>query len=172
MENFAPTGLDLPRREAEKYAPRKFNERHFSILRMLAMNVSVKNVAALCGVTVPVVQYTRDSPAGQDVLESFRAELDLTAVNVSKEIQGLSPIALMTIGDTMLNAPKPEQRLAAAKDIMDRAGFIGKTAHVTNNFITQEDLDKMKKSAFASPPPEMVEDAEIIDDTKSNGAQE
>jgi len=145
MDNYGYTHLDngeldnLPVIKGTYYELKSLQERHKEVLRLLAMGVSKKDIAAKLGITVATIRMTANSVLGQEYLKYIRGEREEETMDIQKSIDELAAPAVDVIRQAIagkmeleLTDPesgklktveipvKNEQRIKASQDILSR----------------------------------------------------
>jgi len=130
---------------------RKYNlghvwDRHREILRLASTGLSNLDIARELNITPQTVSNTMNSPIVQEKMNALRDGRDESAMDVSERIREIAPVAVEKIIETMRNS---DLRLeyAAAKDLLDRAGFVAPTRMDIRKLdihMTGEDIEKIK----------------------------
>lgn len=128
-------------------------DRHHEIARRLLLGQSNKEVAQAMGITPQMVSIVRNSGCVREKLTTMHGARDLDSVDLAKEIRELAPKALRVMEELLESHDTPKHvRLAAARDMLDRAGFAPvKKVDLNNQHIvlSGEDIERMKQRAFA-----------------------
>lgn len=129
------------------YNPKKMNESHKEILRLLMLGEKKSVIAREVNVSLPVVDYVAKSDIGKQYLENMSAAKDIEAINVSDKISELSKIAIQKLGETLVNEDANiSHRDKVAMDILDRAGFSPtRKISVDDNRLKKNDIDEIKR---------------------------
>lgn len=129
----------LPAHKGTYYEMQKLQERHKEILRLLALGVSKKDIAASLGITNAMIRYVEGSVLGSEYLEFIRGEREEEAIDIQRSIDNLAAPAVDVIRQAIagkmgveLTDPdtgkpknvelpvKQEQRIKASQDILSR----------------------------------------------------
>jgi predicted transcriptional regulator len=122
---------------------------HHEILRLSLMGNKQIDIANHLGVSPVMVSYTLRSPIAARQLECMHADRDKKAIKVAEEIQKLAPIAIQVMGE-LLDNELPNIKMAAAKDILDRAGHAAVQrikADVQHTHFTSDEISEIKQRA-------------------------
>ena len=122
---------------------------HHEILRLALIGNKPVEIAAHLGVSPAMVSYTLRSPIAARQLECMHADRDGSAIKVAEEIKKLAPRAVEVL-EELLDDPLPNMKLAAAKDILDRAGYAAVRlvkAEVQHSHFTSEEISEIKQRA-------------------------
>jgi hypothetical protein len=129
-------------------------EHHHEILRLAIMGHSRDEISEKVGCTPQTVTNTLNSRLGQEKLALLRAERDTSCTDVASAIRELAPRALEIMSEVMENGTTPAGvRLAASKDLLDRAGFAApKQVQVTSvtAHLTHDEIKELKDRAMAT----------------------
>lgn len=130
-----------------KYVIKHMWDRHHEIIRLLVMGMAYRDIANTLKITPQTVSDVANSPIVQEKLLKLRGERDVEAVDIGARIKKLAPSAVAKVKEVM---DKGDLRtsLTAARDILDRSGFVpptkidmrGMIAHVTT-----KELDEIKE---------------------------
>jgi len=94
---------------------------HHEVIRLSLIGMKPVDIANHLNITPQMVGYTLRSPLAIRQLDCLKAERDLDAIDVAKEIKNLAPKAVQVL-EELLDDSLPNIKLAAAKDVLDRAG--------------------------------------------------
>ncbi len=125
---------------------------HHEIMRLLVMGLSRQEIARIMGVSPVTVTNVQNSPICRDRLNALREKRDANAMDMTNAIRELAPLAVRKLEDTM-SCGLPNVELAAAKDVLDRAGYTPVTRVRTENYnlhFTPDELAEIKKRALES----------------------
>jgi hypothetical protein len=131
------------------FSLKKMNQVHKDIIRRIVLGMSNKDIAAELGVSEATVVNTKYSPIVQSQLANMNASLDVETMEVASEITKLAPIAAMLLKEVMLDGNvKPETRVTAARDILDRAGHAAvKRVQVDHKKMDDDKIAAIKEAA-------------------------
>jgi len=159
------------RTETDYYELKKLREQHHAIIRMKFANpaISGKEIAEALGITAQMVYYTLNSEQAKNKLAVMRGYADEEAYDAQAEIRSLSPMAIQTLAQIMMdkNESGANRRLAAS-DLLDRNPQTSTKStvehkHETNRTITADELAEIKQQARASGT---IKDADYEDITE------
>ena len=144
-------GRRSPTRKA--YEISHMTERHHEIARRLLLGQGNKEIASAMGITPQMVSIVRNSGCVREKLTTMSGARDLDSVDLAKEIRELAPKALQVMEEIMDDTSAPKHvRLAAARDMLDRAGFAPvKKLDVNSSHVvlSATDIEAMKKRAYS-----------------------
>ncbi len=142
--NYTP--INFNRGKGTLYDLKNLQERHMEICRRLALGQSKGDIARDLGITVVMVRYVEVSTLGSQYLENIRTGREVSTMSISEQITELAPSALDVIRQTIAGKMKmelpdkdtgkmketvipimPALRIAAAKDLLGRAGHVAPT---------------------------------------------
>ena len=138
------------------YIVSSMHERHHEIARMLLLGMQNVEIAKQLNCTEQSVSQVRNSPVVQDKLEIMKAARDVGAVDISKQILDMAPVALERIKES-LETGKILGKEASASEIAKQANNIidrveGKPTQRVDMrgqhvHFSLEDIDKIKERA-------------------------
>lgn len=150
----AATGEVSPGQTREPLEIEKIHFRHREILRRLCAGQKNVDIAREMNIGVQAVANVSSSPLAQQELERLNRLADLSAIDVKKKIHELTPKALLLLEEVLggevvvggVKSPvKPSDRIKAAFDVLDRAGYGAVKQHVVStNHLTQDEVDELK----------------------------
>lgn len=173
----APTGQ-------RKYTIQHLWEHTEEVCRLLVQGIRPNEISAQLGITVQMISVIRNSPVAQARIRELALGRDEEAQKVAESIQKLVPLAIKALEEVAGNpAAKESARVAASRDILDRAGYaVQRQANIIHSHahmhLTNEDLDVLKQRAReeAIKQGKLVElnpaidiDYEIVDDSEEEG---
>ena len=132
-----------------KYTIGQMWDIHREVMRLAVSGMKQTEIAYELGVTAAMVSYTLNSPIVKRQLDFMRAARDGEAIDVGKRISELAKQAVEVVGG-LLNESLPNIRLAAAKDVLDRAGYAPIKriqAEVSTTHFTSDEIASIKKRA-------------------------
>ena len=163
--------MPRPAKEVRKYEIQNLWDKHHQALRLLVLGVKPKDVAAQVNLTPQMISILANSTIGKSALMVMRGVLDKSVIDVKGKIDEMAPKALEVI-EELLDCNESKIRLAAAVDVLDRAGYAPpKQVNVgVTHKVTQEDIEAIKRRAIESgllaiQKTETVIDAEIIEES-------
>jgi hypothetical protein len=125
------------------------------------------DIAQMLGITEAMVQYTKKSPIVQQKLNVMRNILDMEALDTSRMIQDLQPVAIMKLAELLTKAGTDDKLLASvAQDLLDRGGHLPPKQAEVHLHASVSDIEEIKAMAKARGRENgsiVVEDAKIID---------
>ena len=164
-----------PSAKSGTYQLKKLRELHHNILRLSAAGMKQNRIAALLGVTPVMVNYTINCELGQQKLKVLRGEADGSTVDILKEMQNLSPVALAVLEEILMSpSAKDSDKKAAAELILSGAGY-GKRQQVDLNVhhLTDDDITAARLAArdktIELRLDEYIEEAEVIEVADKDG---
>jgi predicted transcriptional regulator len=122
---------------------------HHEVVRLALIGMKQVDIASHLGVSPVMVSYTLRSPIVRDQLNNMHSARDIDAIDISKEIKALAPVAVKVL-EELLEHDLPNIKLKAAQDVLDRAGFAAVKTIQTANIhahLTKEDIDDIKRRA-------------------------
>lgn len=132
----------------------KIHFRHREILRRLCAGQKNVDIAREMNIGVQAVANVSSSPLAQQELERLNRLADIETIDVKKKIHELTPKALLLLEEVLggevtvggvTSAVKPSDRIKAAFDVLDRAGYGAVKQHVVStNHLTQDEVDELK----------------------------
>lgn len=132
-----------------QYHVQAVQERHREILRRLVIGESPKVIAAALGITPQNVSDVRNSDLCKEELAKLSAARDKSLIEIPDRIKDTVSDALLVMKDCLLD-PDPKIKMAAAKDLLDRGGFVPIKRVQNENTtltLTPEDIKKLKERA-------------------------
>lgn len=118
---------------------------------------TLKEASEAAGLHPMYLQYLIKSPAGQEYAIEHDTKIDNASVNLSTLIASLGQEAVATITTVMRHAEKPEVRLKAATDLLDRNPV---TSKIQKHQVEQFTLNGRDAKALADA---LVESARVVD---------
>ena len=111
---------------------------HRELMRRVAVGEEPSKVAKELGFSVANAQQLVKSPLFQQELAKMQARLDESLYDAFSEIRNLQPEAVLALKQLVKNKRRPDLRLAAAREILNRSGInaaqqveISETAHLS-----------------------------------------
>lgn len=155
----------IPTHKARKYQIMELWDRHHQILRLLALGMSVKQIAEHLGCTTATVGNVKHSEVGKYQLGLLQSAADKQTVDIMEDIRRLAPIAVAKL-EEILTDPNSDKRLVAgvSHDILDRAGHAAPkviTGQFTHAHLSKQDIEELKARARSITAPTV--EASIID---------
>lgn len=140
------------RRLPERRKEHTFWDHHHEIVRRLLLGQKAVDIAADLGITPQTVSNVRNNPLVAAQLESMHAERDKDAMTVADQIKEIAPRAVAVLKEAMDDNDSPwNAKVAAAKDILDRAGHAPvKRSENVNATLTLDELTAIKERARAN----------------------
>ena len=141
----------LSQGKERKYEIQNLWDKHHQVLRMCALGVDRKDIAARTGLSPTMVSTITNSTLGREALTVMRGTLDKGIIDISQAIHELAPKAVEVL-EELLEAENEKVRLTAAMDVLDRAGHAAQkniNLSVTHK-VTQEDIEAIKQRAMES----------------------
>lgn len=179
--NYTPKNIDFGSVKGTLYDLKNLQERHMEICRRLALGQSKGDIARDLGITVLMVRYVERSTVGSQYLEAIRTGREVSTMSVQEQITELATPALEVIRQTIagkMNMQLPDKetgtlkdtvvpimpalRIAAAKDILGRAGYVPPTkvsGEVNVNHNTQSIVEIAKQKVHQ----ERIRNAENVE---------
>lgn len=141
------------------------SHQHFRAIELLLSGVSVPEAANQLGLHPNTIRRWLQNPEFRAQLEDSR-QAAIEAVNelVQARLRDEAPRSLETITTLRDGARRESVRLAAAQDLLDRAGFRAPTRHVhaVANFVVTPELIEAMRSILAESP-EQLSAGDMID---------
>lgn len=137
---------------SRKYSITHIWDTHHEIMRLLVMGLGRGEIAKMLGISPVTVTNVQNSPICQEQLSKLRGKRDETATDMSVAIRELAPKAVEKLFDSM-QCGLPNIELAAAKDVLDRAGYTPVTRVRTENYnlhFTAGEIAEIKERARQS----------------------
>jgi predicted transcriptional regulator len=131
------------------YAIEQLWDIHHEILRLALMGNKQIDIARHLNISPVMVSYTLRSPIAAQQLECMHADRNGRAMVIAEEIKKLAPRAVEVL-EELLDDPLPNMKLAAAKDILDRAGHAAVRvikADVQHTHFTSDEINEIKQRA-------------------------
>jgi len=107
-------------------------------MRRIAIGEDLNLVARDLGFSPQSVRSVIKSPFFQQELQEMQAKLDKATYDAMRELRGLQPDAVTTLRQLVKNKKRPDLRLAAAREILNRTGInapaqveISRTEHIS-----------------------------------------
>ena len=131
-------------------------ESHHEIDRMILLGHSNVEVAASLGITKEQVSNVRNSPVVQEKLTIMKAARDVGAIDLSREIATLAPIALQKVKEALETGMVNGKEVSATGILKEANGILDRemgrpTQRVeTRNLhghLTMEDIERIKNRA-------------------------
>jgi len=114
----APSATDiLPPRIAS------ITTRHRELMHRLLLGEPLKHAAAECGFSYNTARYVVRSPLFRKELERMQTELNLNLYDAVAELRSLQPDAINALKEVANLQHRPDLRLNAAREILDRTGL-------------------------------------------------
>jgi DNA-binding transcriptional MerR regulator len=139
--------------ERRSYDIKQLWEHHHTILRMVALGMSNKEIADTVGCTPQTVSNVRNSPMAQGVLDQHREKLDEEVVTMAERINRFAPTALALLEDIIDGRRDAPMGLQAktAENYLARAGYgpVHKAVNLSQH-LTREDIERIKERAAAA----------------------
>lgn len=160
--------------EGAKFQIQHMWELHHNIVRLLLLNWSVKDIAEQLGVHPKTVTTTKNSEIVKRKLDLMRAARDKEAIDVAVSIKNLAPKAIEVIeGILDSDTASAKDRLTAAKDVLDRAGYmpVQKSLQM-HGYLTPEEIEEIKARARATGMISEKPEPKMIDITPNQGGTE
>lgn len=128
----APSATDLlPPRLAS------ITTRHRELMHRLLLGEPLSHAAAECGFTPSTAKYIAKSPLFRRELERMQTEMNLNLYDAAIELRKLQPKAIQALGEVADLQHRPDLRLSAAKEILDRTGLgVKKTLQIDSTHTT------------------------------------
>lgn len=135
-----------------KYQIQQMSQVHHEIVRLTLLGWDQKSIAESLGITEVCVSYTQNSRIVMDKLALLRMQRDASSVDVAAAIRDCAPRCVEILNEVMeSSATNPGVRVAAAKDLLDRAGFAAPKVIKTENLhahLTAQDMEDIKRRAI------------------------
>ena len=139
-------------------APRQYQiqqlwEVHHEVLRRLVLGQKSVQIAADLQITAAVVSYVKNSEMGRKQLSLMRAAADVGVVNVAGKFKELAAKAVRVMEEALDGEHPLGLKLAAARDVLDRAGHAAPKVLRTENYHAHfgaEDIEAIKARARES----------------------
>ena len=126
-------------------------QQHHEVIRLAVLGFGVMEIARMVGFTPAMIRNILGSEVVKRQMEVMVGAKDFDCLELKKEIESLAPLAIDVLRGIMENDNESSRnRLAAATDILDRAGFapprvIQGTLSISH--ITSSELDELKQRA-------------------------
>lgn len=135
--------------KSNRYQIQTIQFNHREILRLRALGMTNKEIAARLGLSQQSISIVANSDLGNTKLKQLSDARDVEVMEVRKQIRELAPLAIETLRAAMEGEDVPHHvRVAAAKDSLDRGGFAApKQVQVTHGHFTPEDIEGMLNRA-------------------------
>lgn len=148
-----------------EYQIQQMSQVHHEIVRLLLLGWDHKSIAEHLDITPACVSYTANSRIVMDKLALLRAQRDASSVDVAGAIRDCASKCVEVL-DTIMQDEKtnPGVRVAAAKDLLDRAGYAAPKVIKTEGVmahLTAADIEQIKQRAISFG----VESGVVIDAT-------
>lgn len=152
----------------------KLQERHREIARLLYLGYSNQKIAEMVGMAETSISQIKNSDLMKAHLRAMQERSDEGAMAVLDEFHRLSPIAVGVFREVMSNtAAKHRDRMSAASEILDRAGYgaVKKVdSHQVVTHLTKDDIDAIKQRAINEGlVVKSTKTANVLDVERSNG---
>ncbi len=124
---------------------------HREIARLKFEGRSPVEIATITGVAISTVRGILADPLCKSAIEKLNDNADHQVVDVRKRLVEMNHTALDTLDDCMKQEISPAVALSAAKDVLDRNGYVpvAKVDH-THLHLTPDELKGIKERAAAS----------------------
>lgn len=166
----------LAQDDGTRYEVEKLRERHEEVLRLIALGLENKDIAAMLGVSEAMVSYTRNGNLGKRKLGDLTKARDASVEAIMEEIQQLTPLAVDVLEEVMSNPmSKDADRIRAAQDVLDRSGLAAVQkfdVRQTLVAVTAKELEEMKERAEEMRRRRAENSIEVSVKTSSNGGSE
>lgn len=135
-----------------EYQIQQMSQVHHEIVRLLLLGHDHKSIAESLGITPACVSYTANSRIVMDKLALLRAQRDASSVDVAGAIRDCASKCVEVLDNIMQDtATSAGVRVAAAKDLLDRAGYAAPKVIKTEGVmahLTADDIEKIKQRAI------------------------
>lgn len=120
---------------------------HFSIIRLHCAGLRNVEIAERLGITSATVTNVLNSEVGRQQIAIIQATRTGTFVETQTHIEELAPVAVLTLGNVLLDpAAKHGDKIRAADSLLDRAGF-KQPDRTVHEYLSSDDLEDIKKRA-------------------------
>ena len=140
----------------KSYIVTNMHERHHEISRMLLLGMQNVEIAKQLDCTEQSVSQVRNSPVVQDKLAIMKAARDVGAVDISKQILAMAPIALDRIKESLETGRVLGKEASASEIVKQANGIIDRVEGKPTQRVDMrgqhvhfslEDIDKIKERA-------------------------
>jgi hypothetical protein len=135
-----------------EYQIQQMSQVHHEIVRLLLLGNDHKSIAETLGITPACVSYTANSRIVMDKLALLRMQRDASSVDVAAAIRDCAQKCVEVLDNIMSDeATNPGVRVAAAKDLLDRAGYAAPKVIKTESVVahlTAADVEDIKRRAI------------------------
>ena len=154
----------LPEDERDKktYQIQRVWDHHRSILRMLVASngkVTNKEIGEAVGCSAQTVSNVRNDPVTQEILAGMHREADTKAIDVSRKVKEMFPLAAKVLENVMMIAEDPDtmkdidskvlsQSVRAAITVTDHAHPKTSRVQAFHGHVTMAELNALKQSAL------------------------
>jgi DNA-binding CsgD family transcriptional regulator len=139
-----------------RYQMAQMYEKHHEIARMILLGMSNKDIAEVMSCSAQLVSNVRNSPVVKEKLALMVAVRDKEAIDLSREIADLAPIALMRVKEAITTGKVFDKEvpittlLKEANGVLDRE--MGKPTQTINTknlhaHFTLDDINEIKQKA-------------------------
>jgi len=122
---------------------------HHEITRLALLGMKSVDIARSLNISPVTVSYTLNSTIVRRQLDIMRAARDIDVLEVSRSIKKLAPQAVKVL-ETLMDCELPNTKLAAARDVLDRAGFPAVKEFNINQgstYLTRDEIADIKARA-------------------------
>jgi DNA-binding CsgD family transcriptional regulator len=141
--------MGRPATGERKYEIQNIWDTHREIMRLLVAGMHHVDIARELGVTPATISNVMNSAICKRQMNLMRDARDLDAVDVSKRIQEIAPVALQTL-EELLCTGNDNVKLKTATDLLDRAGHAAVKTLRTESLsvhLTADDIAEIKSRA-------------------------
>lgn len=141
------------------------SHQHFRAIELILSGASASEVADHLGLHPNTIRrWLQDAEFRAQLEDSRRAAADAVNELIQARLREEAPKALDAIASLRDGARRESVRLAAAQDLLDRAGFRAPTRHVhavANFVVTPELIEAMR--AILAESPSQLEAGDLVD---------
>lgn len=133
----------------QHYEVKKVWESHKEIMRRVLLGQKNVDIAKALGITPQTVSNVRNNPLVREQISMLEDIRDNRAVDISRDIKELSPIALEVMKAAMQDPGSPwGVKVRSAMDLLDRGGYQApKQVNVLHAHLTHEAIQDIKNRA-------------------------
>ena len=152
----------------QTYTVKKIWESHKEIMRRVLLGQKNVDIARALGITPQTVSNVRNNPLVRDQISLLEDIRDNRAVDISRDIKELSPIALKVMETAMQDPGSPwGVKVRSAMDLLDRAGWQApKQVNVVHAHLTHEAIqdikDRARRIGISPNQAQEVEEAQVV----------
>ena len=128
-------------------------QQHHEVIRLAVLGFKPADIARMTDFTPLMIRNILGSEVVKRQIAVMQGARDAETLDIKAEIDALAPTAIRVLRDIMESEDESgRNKLAAATDILDRAGYaapkviVGDIKH-RHGLISQEDLDELKRRA-------------------------